>query len=102
MKNVLGLSKSSVALGLSALLLVFVPALAFASGGHGGVVDPNVPTLFGIRVEFILFALVLLGVALFHDHTFYVAVIGLAVITAFKLFFDDGFNLVEHMIGQAP
>jgi Na+/H+ antiporter NhaD/arsenite permease-like protein len=102
MRNVLGLSTRSLTLGLSALLLIFVPVLAFASGAHGGVVDPNVPTLFGIRVEFILFALVLLGVALFHDHTFYVAVIGLAVITTFKLFFDDGFNLVEHLIGQAP
>lgn len=102
MKQLLNLSKSSAVLGLSTLLLVFVPVLALASGVHGGVVDPNVPTLFGIRVEFILFALVLLGVALFHDHTFYVAVTGLVVITLFKLFFDDGFNLVEHLIGHAP
>ena len=101
MKNVLGLSKSSVALGLSALLLVFLPALAMASV-HGGAVDPNVPTLFGIRVEFMLFALVLLGVALFHNQTFYVAITGLIVITLFKLFFDDGFNLVEHLIGETP
>ncbi len=101
MKQLMSLSKSSLGWGLTAFLLVFVPALAFASGG-GGSIDPNVPTLFGIRVEFILFALVLLGVALFHNQTFYVAVTGLAVITLFKLFFDDGFHLVEHLIGETP
>ena len=84
------------------LLLLFAPALAFASGAHGGVVDPNVPTFLGIRVEFILFALVLLGVALFHHHTFYVAVSGLIVITLFKIFFDGGFNLGQHLFGQLP
>jgi Na+/H+ antiporter NhaD/arsenite permease-like protein len=101
MKQLMSLSKSSLGWGLTAFLLVFVPVLAFASGG-GGSIDPNVPTLFGIRVEFILFALVLLGVALFHNQTFYVAVTGLAVITLFKLFFDDGFHLVEHLIGETP
>ena len=84
------------------LLLLFAPALAFASPVHGGVVDPNVPTLLGIRVEFLLFALVLLGVALFHHHTFYVAVSGLIVITLFKIFFDGGFNLGHHLFGQLP
>ena len=102
MKTVFASTRNSLAWGLAASLLVLVPALAFASGGHGGVVDANVPTLFGIRVEFILFALVLLGVALFHNQTFYVAVTGLVVITLFKLFFDDGFQLVEHLFGQAP
>ncbi len=87
MKHLLSISKSSLAWGVMTFLLVFVPALAFASGAHGGAVDPNVPTLFGIRVEFILFALVLLGVALFHNQTFYVAVTGLIVITLFKICF---------------
>ena len=96
------LTKCITTWGLTAFLLVFLPALSFASGGHGGTIDPNVPTLFGIRVEFILFALVLLGVALFHNKTFYVAITGLAVITLFKLLFDDGFNLIEHLIGQTP
>ena len=100
MKHLLRCCKSNMAWGLTACMLVLVPALAFASGG--GAVDPNVPTLFGIRVEFVLFALVLLGVALFHDKTFYVAVTGLVVITLFKLFFDNGFHLAEHLIGQTP
>ena len=42
---------------------------------------------FGIPVEFILFALTLLGVALFHHHTLKVALTGLAAITLYKLLF---------------
>jgi Na+/H+ antiporter NhaD/arsenite permease-like protein len=38
-------------------------------------------------VEFILFGLTLLGVALLHHHTFHVAISGLAVITGYKLLF---------------
>lgn len=94
--------KNSLTGGMAAFFLVFAPTLVLASGGHGGAVDPNVPVLLGIRVEFILFALVLLGVALFHHKTFYVAVTGLIVITLFKLFFDGGFNLGQHLIGQTP
>jgi Na+/H+ antiporter NhaD/arsenite permease-like protein len=45
--------------------------------------------LAGIPVDFILFALTLLGVALFHHHTLYVALTGLVVITAYKLAFGD-------------
>jgi Na+/H+ antiporter NhaD/arsenite permease-like protein len=44
-------------------------------------------TLFGIPFDFILFALTLLGVALFHRYTLYVALAGLAVITLYKLGF---------------
>jgi len=43
----------------------------------------------GIPVDFILFALTLLGVALFHHHTLYVALTGLVVITLYKLGFGD-------------
>jgi Na+/H+ antiporter NhaD/arsenite permease-like protein len=46
-------------------------------------------TLAGIPVDFILFALTLLGVALFHHHTLYVAVTGLVVITLYKLGFGN-------------
>ena len=41
--------------------------------------------LLGIPLEFILFALTLLGVALFHHHTLPVALTGLTVITVYKL-----------------
>ena len=41
--------------------------------------------VFGIPVDFILFALTLLGVALFHHHTLPVALSGLAAIILYKL-----------------
>jgi Na+/H+ antiporter NhaD/arsenite permease-like protein len=49
------------------------------------VIEPIL--ILGIPVDFILFALTLLGVAVFHHHTLPVAVGGLAVITAYKLIF---------------
>ena len=50
----------------------------------------------GIPLDFILFALTLLGVALFHNHTLYVGLTGLFTITLYKLVFTgfkagDGF-----------
>ncbi|KAB2965621.1 MAG: citrate transporter [Thermoanaerobaculia bacterium] len=45
------------------------------------------PELFGIPVDFFLFGLTLLGVALFHHRTLQVAATGLGVITFYKLFF---------------
>jgi Na+/H+ antiporter NhaD/arsenite permease-like protein len=41
----------------------------------------------GIPIEFVFFALTLLGVAIFHHHTLRVALIGLAVIVLYKLGF---------------
>ena len=43
--------------------------------------------VFGVPVDFILFALTLLGVALFHHKTLQVALAGLAAIIAYKLVF---------------
>ena len=56
------------------------------------------PTVAGIRVEFILFALTLLGVALFHHYTLQVALTGLAVITSYKLFVT-GFHAGPGLMG---
>lgn len=75
-------------------ILASLPILLLASGGQGG------HELAGIRVEFILFALTLLGVALFHHHTFWVAVTGLAVIVLYKLIFDPSYPFMEHFLGQ--
>ena len=55
--------------------------LLFASPAHAA----EAPALLGIPVEFILFALTLLGVALFHHHTLAVALSGLFTITLYKL-----------------
>jgi Na+/H+ antiporter NhaD/arsenite permease-like protein len=49
------------------------------------VIEPIL--LFGIPVDFILFALTLLGIALFHHHTLPIGVGGLAVVTLYKLLF---------------
>ena len=46
------------------------------------------PAVAGVPVDFILFALTLLGVAVFHHHTLRVAVLGLVAITAYKLAFS--------------
>ena len=47
-----------------------------------------IPQLAGVPLEFFLFASVLLGVALFHNHTLRVAVLGLATIVVYKLIFS--------------
>jgi len=68
------------------------PCIASASTGKILSVGP-------LRIEFVIFGLILLGVALFHKHTFWVAVIGLTVLLTFKLVFDPGFHLLEHLFG---
>jgi len=49
------------------------------------VIEPIL--VFGVPVDFILFALTLLGVALFHHKTLQVALTGLAVIILYKVIF---------------
>ena len=61
------------------LCLLLSPLSAFAAG--------DIPTVGGIPVEFILFALTLLGVALFHHITLYVALGGLTAISLYKIAF---------------
>jgi Na+/H+ antiporter NhaD/arsenite permease-like protein len=56
--------------------------------------------VFGIPVEFILFALTLLGVALLHNQTFYVAVSGLAAVSIYKIIFT-GFKTGAGLTGFA-
>jgi Na+/H+ antiporter NhaD/arsenite permease-like protein len=63
----------------SGAALTVLPTLAHAAGEG--------PAVFGIPVEFILFACTLLGVALFHHHTLRVALIGLSSIIIYKLLF---------------
>ena len=56
--------------------------------------------LFGVPIDFILFALTLLGVALFHRHTLQVALTGLAAITLYKVIFT-GFKFGAGLGGFA-
>ncbi len=59
--------------------LFALPGFAFAAGSNPGF------SVAGIPFEFILFAGTLLCVALFHHYTLYVALIGLALLTLYKL-----------------
>jgi Na+/H+ antiporter NhaD/arsenite permease-like protein len=65
---------------LRRLALPFVLTLlagpAFAADG---------PAIAGVPIEFILFALTLLGVALFHNQTFYVALTGVLAVAIYKI-----------------
>ena len=64
---------------------LFGPVAAYAATTGS---PPEPPAVAGIPIDFILFALTLLGVALFHHHTLKVALTGLAVITLFKVLFS--------------
>lgn len=75
------------------------------SGGALAAVGSG-PAVAGVPVDFILFALTLLGVALFHDHTLKVGLAGLATISSYKLLFT-GFaagagvaGLVGHFVHE--
>jgi Na+/H+ antiporter NhaD/arsenite permease-like protein len=81
---------------ISALLALSVaPALA-ASGSS----SPEPLYLLGVPIDFILFGLTLLGVALFHHHTLQVALTGLTGIVGYKLAFT-GFKFGPGLGGLA-
>ncbi|MFO1323486.1 MAG: citrate transporter [Burkholderiales bacterium] len=60
----------------------------------------ELPSIGPVPVDFILFGLTLLGVALFHHHTLKVALAGLATITVYKLLFT-GFKEGPGLAGLA-
>ena len=74
----------------SGLALMLLPALAQAAGES--------PAVWGIPVDFILFACTLLGVAVFHHYTLRVALIGLVTIVLYKLAFT-GFKTGAGLAG---
>jgi Na+/H+ antiporter NhaD/arsenite permease-like protein len=57
--------------------------------------------MFGIPVEFLIFAATLAGVAIFHDHTLIAALGGLAAVTLYKACFTD-FRFAAHLRGEGP
>jgi Na+/H+ antiporter NhaD/arsenite permease-like protein len=77
-------------------IILILPVLSKGSTVSGA------QTLGGIRIEFILFGLTLIGVALFYKKTFWVAITGLCLIILYKLFFISGYPFVEHFIGSNP
>jgi Na+/H+ antiporter NhaD/arsenite permease-like protein len=75
------------------LLLLLISQTLSASDGI-------MPSVAGIRIEFLLFAVTLIGVAVFHHKTMYVALAGLAAILLVKYIFSD-FSLADHIVGTA-
>ncbi|WP_313950161.1 citrate transporter [Accumulibacter sp.] len=79
---------------IGALFLFFLASPALAA---------EAPEVFGIPVDFVLFAMTLLGVGLFHHHVLKVALAGLVAISLYKIAFTgfktgDGFGgFASHM-----
>lgn len=66
-------------LGIAGLLLAALPGTASAAGFAGPAIGP-------VPIEFILFAIVLACVGIFHNQTFKIAVTGATVIALYKIF----------------
>jgi Na+/H+ antiporter NhaD/arsenite permease-like protein len=75
------------------MVLMLLPVFTYAA------VPVAIPLIFGIRLEFILFALTLIGVAVFHHKTMYVALTGLAAILILKYIFLPDYSFIEHITG---
>ncbi len=67
--------------GLPGLLVLALMLMSTPAAAQSGA-PTNLLYVAGIPIDFILFALTLLGVALFHHQTLRVALTGLAAITA--------------------
>ena len=89
---VLSAKKSRVFI-LSALLLFISPMIKAADGA--------VPSIGGIRIEFILFAITLIGVAVFHHKTMYVALDRISCYSYFQNMFSLIFQCRNILIGTA-
>jgi Na+/H+ antiporter NhaD/arsenite permease-like protein len=89
---------------LLAVVAAFAVSAATGRMMHEGPDGPEGFILLGGKVplEFVFFVLTLLGVALFHHHTFPVAFSGLLSVLAYKLLFVPTFHLGEHLFGHGP
>jgi Na+/H+ antiporter NhaD/arsenite permease-like protein len=90
----------AAATALAAAVLLAAPLILAhpAAAASGTASEPLY--LLGIPVDFILFGLTLLGVAVFHHHTLQVALTGLGAIVAYKLAFT-GFKTGAGLAGLA-
>ncbi len=78
---------ASRARSLFLVIVLYLPMLACAQGAASAAYTPDLIRVFGIPLDFVLFALTLLGVALFHAHTLRVALTGAVVISLYKIIF---------------
>jgi Na+/H+ antiporter NhaD/arsenite permease-like protein len=79
------------------LVSLLLSSATYASEGTATV---HLVEIAGIPVDFILFALTLLGVALFHNYTFYVALAGVSSVALYKILFT-GFKTGAGVAGFA-
>ena len=90
-------ARSLVACAAFAAVALAAPTAAAATANTSAAQPVFV---FGIPVDFILFALTLIGVAIFHHKTLQVALTGLAAIVVYKLIFT-GFKFGSGLTGLA-
>lgn len=55
-----------------------------------------------IKIEFILFVLILIGVAVFNKKTLWVALTGLLILLAYKFYNGIHFHIYDHFFGTVP
>ena len=85
--------------GPAAISYIAAVVVAAALSGIFGASGPKGFELFGgaVPFEFVLFVLTLLGVALFHHHTLYVALGGLFAVATYKTIVLTDFHLGSHL-----
>jgi len=71
-------SNRSTGCSVALLLLAIAPSITLAADFSG-------PQVAGVPIEFVLFAIVLAGVALFHAYVLPIAVVGAVVIALYKI-----------------
>ena len=88
--------------GPAAIAYICAVAAAAALSGLFGASGTKGFALFGgaVPFEFVIFVLTLLGVALFHHYTLYVALGGLAAVAAYKGLFLPEFPLFDHLLHE--
>lgn len=59
------------------------------------------PKILGVSIEFFIFGLTLVGVAVFHHRTTYIALGGLMLLLLSKFFFSPEYSLADHFLGTA-
>ena len=96
LRRIVSISRLSSLGVAAAALAAFAPPADAATAAATSVVQPVF--VFGIPVDFILFGLTLIGVAIFHHKTLQVALTGLAAIVLYKLIFT-GFRYGTGLTG---
>lgn len=88
MKKIIGIY------GVATLIISLVPFGLFANTSDAAI------RLGGINIEFFFFGLTLLGIALFHNKTLEISLLGLLTVVLYKLMFQGDFSFYEHFFGH--